>query len=149
MTQITFTVHALDARRVAQFMEANEQRIADVVVRHTRRGGRMNWWNWLPKSVQDWRIWRISWLIEFLSGIVTFTLALGILWLLDYGMGALTHQGSAPMHSLGGGIVVNLFAIGLSVFYENVYDARGWELKDVLQRQVGIFATFAVWWFLL
>lgn len=109
----------------------------------------MSWWTWLPPSVQKWGIWRISWLIEMVSGVVTFLLALGILWLLDYGMGWLTKQGAAPMHSLGGGVVVNLFAIALSVFYENVYDPRGWELKDVLQRQVGILASFAVWWFLL
>jgi len=100
-----------------------------------------NWWNLLPRWVQDVLAKIPSPVIEFASGWVTVALAVGLQWVLAHIGGGPV----APMHGLGASIVLVLWVHLLSLAYEMFIDVNGLEWKDLAQRELGILPALALW----
>lgn len=111
-----------------------------------------DWWSRLP----PWAQWILSLIpspvVEFFSGLFADALAWGIIAVVLAVGAPLTRteeQLLTPADRVAQVAAIALLAHLFSALYEAFIDKRGWEWKDILQREVGIIAGLVfVWWWL-
>jgi hypothetical protein len=106
-----------------------------------------DWYNRLPRWLQKVLDAIPSPVVEFASGLFTDALAIGIIWGLRAVGSWLTQAVEEPLENRYALVAAGFLAHGLSAFYEAFVDKRGWEWKDLLQREVGILAGLALAWY--